>query len=205
VGVIAPLATGFLTLLALIVAVGAQNAFVLRQGVLRHHVGVVVAICALSDAVLVMLGVAGLGAVVTEVPLALRVVQWAGVAFLAAYGVMALRRAARGDALSAATEQAASLRRVVLTTLALTWLNPHVYLDTVLLLGSLAQAHGPDGRWWFGVGAALGSLTWFTVIGYGAGRVRAFLARPVTWRWVETGVGVVMLALAPGLALHAPA
>lgn len=199
------LATGYLALLALIVAVGAQNAFVLRQGVLGRHVGVVVVVCALSDALLVMLGVAGLGAVLTSAPLALLAVQWLGVAFLATYGLLALRRAARGDALDAAEQSAVSLRGVVLTTLALTWLNPHVYLDTVLLLGSLAQAHGPEGRWWFGAGAALGSLTWFTVIGYGAGRVRSFLARPVTWRWVETGVGVVMLALAAGLALHAPA
>ena len=171
-------ATGFVTGLSLIVAIGAQNAFVLRQGLLRSHVGVVVAICALSDLVLVVAGVAGIGTIVEEAPEAITVVRWLGVAFLTWYGVSSLLRARRPDSLRAASGGAGTRRTAVLTALALTWLNPHVYLDTVLLLGSIAQQHGTDGRWWFALGAGVASIVWFTCLGYGARRASGILASP---------------------------
>ncbi|MDN7120999.1 amino acid transporter [Nocardioides sp. ChNu-153] len=194
------LATGLVTGLGLIVAIGAQNAFVLRQGLLRRHVAGVVAVCAVSDAVLITAGVAGVGGLVDAAPLALEVLRWGGVAFLVTYGVLALRRATRGDALDPAAAAGAGARRTLLTAAALTWLNPHVYLDTVLMLGSVAQQEGPDLRWWFAGGAVVASLAWFTALGYGAGRAHRLLSRPATWRVVETLVGLVMLAIAARLA-----
>ncbi|MGX1566327.1 LysE/ArgO family amino acid transporter, partial [Streptomyces sp. NPDC055509] len=154
-------AAGFGTGLSLIVAIGAQNAFVLRQGVRREAVLAVVGICALSDAALITLGVGGVGAVVVTWPGVLTAVGWIGGAFLLCYGALAARRVFRpgGGGLRAEGEAAGSRRRAVLTCLAMTWLNPHVYLDTVFLLGSVAADHGPL-RWTFGLGAVLASLCW---------------------------------------------
>ena len=191
---------GFLTGLALIVAIGAQNAFVLRQGLLRAHVGVVVAICAVSDAVLIAAGVAGIGTVVEEAPVALDVVRWLGVAFLTWYGVTALLRARHAEGLEAARTSAGGRRTAVLTAFALTWLNPHVYLDTVLLLGSVANQHGDD-RWWFALGAALGSVVWFTGLGYGARRAAGWLSSPRAWQVLDVLIGLTMLAIAARLAV----
>ena len=191
---------GFLTGLALIVAIGAQNAFVLRQGLLRSHVGVVVAICAVSDAVLIAAGVAGIGTVVEEAPVALDVVRWLGVAFLTWYGVTALLRARHAEGLAAARASAGGRRTAVLTAVALTWLNPHVYLDTVLLLGSVANQHGGD-RWWFALGAVLGSVVWFTGLGYGARRAAGWLSSPRAWRVLDVLIGLTMLAIAARLAV----
>jgi L-lysine exporter family protein LysE/ArgO len=162
------LVAGFLTGLSLIVAIGAQNAFVLRQGLLRRYVGPVVAVCAVSDLVLITAGVAGIGAIVQHAPTALTVVRWLGVAFLTAYGVRSLWRARHAGGLAAAGGGEVRLRSVLLQITALTWLNPHVYLDTVLLVGSIAAHHGPTGTWWFGAGAGLASIVWFTGLGYGA-------------------------------------
>lgn len=193
--------TGLLTGLSLIVAIGAQNAFVLRQGLLRRHVALVVAVCAGSDAVLITAGVAGTGSLVEAAPLALEVLRWAGVAFLAAYGVLALRRAVRGGSLEAAGGGVGRTAGGTLAAaLALTWLNPHVYLDTLLMLGSIGQQQGPDLRWWFAGGAVVASIAWFTALGYGAVRARHLLARPSTWRVVETLIGVTMLVIALHLA-----
>ena len=153
------IAAGLLTGLSLIVAIGAQNAFVLRQGLRRSHVGLVVAICALSDVVLILAGVAGIGVVVDRAPWAVEVIRWLGVAFLTAYGVML---AAAGPAPAGprrrATAAVESRGGVVAKAVALTWLNPHVYLDTVLLLGSIAGTHGTPGRWWFALGACVASI-----------------------------------------------
>ncbi|WP_030419221.1 LysE/ArgO family amino acid transporter [Streptomyces sp. SCSIO 75703] len=188
-------AAGFGTGLSLIVAIGAQNAFVLRQGIRRDAVLAVVVICALSDAVLIGLGVAGVGAVVVAWPAVLTVVGWTGGAFLLAYGAMAARRVLRpAGALRAEGEAAGSRRRAVLTCLALTWLNPHVYLDTVFLLGSVAADRGPL-RWAFGIGAACASLCWFAALGFGARRLGAVLARPAAWRVVDALVAVTMIVL----------
>ncbi|MEU6672337.1 LysE/ArgO family amino acid transporter [Streptomyces sp. NPDC046727] len=186
---------GFGTGLSLIVAIGAQNAFVLRQGVRRDAVLAVVGICALSDALLIALGVGGVGAVVVAWPGALRAIGIVGGAFLLCYGALAARRVLRpGTGLRAEGEAAGSRRRAVLTCLAMTWLNPHVYLDTVFLLGSLAADRGPL-RWTFGLGAALASLCWFAALGFGARLLGRFLARPAAWRVLDGLVAVTMLAL----------
>ncbi|WP_051079535.1 LysE/ArgO family amino acid transporter [Amycolatopsis methanolica] len=185
---------GFGTGLSLIVAIGAQNAFVLRQGVRRHAVAAVVALCAASDAVLISLGVAGLGAVVTAWPAALTLVGLAGGGFLICYGVLAGRRALRPAAIGLTTRGAAagSLGSAVLTCLAMTWLNPHVYLDTVLLVGSVAADRG-DLRWIFGLGAMAASLAWFACLGYGARLLSPVLSRPGAWRALDVLVAVTML------------
>ena len=182
---------------SLIVAIGAQNAFVLRQGLLREHVLVVVVICALSDIVLITLGIAGAGAVFTVVPWLVEAVRWAGAAFLLVYGLLAARRAWRPKALAAsdAPAKSSSLLAVASTCLALTWLNPHVYLDTFVLLGSVGSTHG-DGRWAFGVGAAIASVLWFTLLGFGARLLAPVFARPVAWRVLDGIIAVVMIALA---------
>ena len=194
------LASGFITGLTLIVAIGAQNAYVLRQGLLRQYVGPVVAVCAVSDLVLIVAGVSGIGTVVEQPGWVLDVVRWLGVVFLTWYGIHSLRRARRPQTLEAARAGAPSLRAAVGTAVALTWLNPHVYLDTVLLLGSIANAQG-DGRWWFTLGACAASLLWFTALGYGARFAEPALATPRAWRVLDVLIGLTMLAIATTLAL----
>lgn len=193
--------TGLAAGLTLIIAIGAQNAFVLRQGLLRQHAGVVVAVCSVSDLVLIVAGVAGIGTVVERAPEAITVVRWLGVAFLTWYGVASLLRARRSDALRAADRGTASRRTALVTALALTWLNPHVYLDTVLLLGSIAGTHGDPGRWWFALGACVASIGWFAGLGYGARLAAPRLASPRAWQVLDVVIGVVMLAIAARLAL----
>ncbi|CAA9378231.1 LysE/ArgO family amino acid transporter [uncultured Nocardioides sp.] len=196
-------AAGLLTGLALIIAIGAQNAHVLRQGLAREHVGLVVAICAVSDLVLILAGVAGIGAVVEQAPWAITVVTWVGVAFLTWYGVSALLRARRNESLHAATGARSSRSGVAVRTLALTLLNPHVYLDTVLLLGSIAASHGSPGRWWFALGACVGSVVWFTGLGYAARAASRLFARSRAWQVLDVVIGLTMLAIAGSLALGA--
>jgi L-lysine exporter family protein LysE/ArgO len=183
---------GFGTSLSLIVAIGAQNAFVLRQGIRRHSVLAVVAICAVSDAVLITLGVGGIGALVLAFPTALTVIAFAGGAFLLCYGFLAARRAFRPSAMT--VTNAPGTNRVVLTCLALTWLNPHVYLDTVLLLGTVAANRG-DLRWAFGAGAVLASLCWFTALGFGARLLTGFFSRPSSWRVLDGLVAATMVTI----------
>jgi L-lysine exporter family protein LysE/ArgO len=198
--VIDPVLAGLVTGLSLIVAIGAQNAFVLRQGLVREHVGVVVAICALSDVALIVAGVAGIGTVVERAPTALTVVRWLGVAFLGWYGVSSLLRARRTESLHAATGRTTSRRSAVARATALTWLNPHVYLDTVLLLGSIAAHQGPTGKWWFAAGAGAGSVLWFSGLGYGARLLSPVLTRPRAWQVLDVLIGLTMLAIAVSLA-----
>lgn len=189
--------------LSLIVAIGAQNAFVLRQGLRVEHVGAVVAVCAASDAVLIGAGVLGAGALLLAHPDLLVVVCFAGAAFLLVYGATAARRATRpAEALAADASGARSgLVATVLTCLALTWLNPHVYLDTVVLLGSLSATH--DGyRWWFAAGAATGSVAWFAALGFGARLLRPVFARPAAWRVLDVLIAVVMTTLGISLAVR---
>ncbi|MGX6602344.1 LysE/ArgO family amino acid transporter [Micromonosporaceae bacterium Da 78-11] len=190
---------GFLASTVLIIAIGAQNAFVLRQGLRREHVLPVVLTCAVSDLVLVLAGIGGLGAVVTARPDAVTVIRWVGAAFLLTYAVLAARRALHPAALNPTEQAPATLRATLLTCLALTYLNPHVYLDTVLLLGSVAQRH--PHRWFFGLGAAAASLAWFTALGAGAHRLAPLLARPAAWRVLDALIAVVMLAVAASLVL----
>ncbi|WP_217209783.1 LysE/ArgO family amino acid transporter [Streptomyces sp. AC550_RSS872] len=192
-------AAGFGTGLTLIVAIGAQNAFVLRQGIRRDAVLAVVGICALSDALLIALGVAGVGAVVVAWPGVLTAVAWVGGAFLLGYGALAARRVFRpAGALVTEGDAAGSRRRAVLTCLAMTWLNPHVYLDTVFLLGTVAADRGPL-RWTFGLGAALASLCWFAALGFGARLLSRHLAKPAAWRVLDALVAATMIALGVGL------
>ena len=212
------LLAGFGLGLSLIVAIGAQNVFVLRQGIRKQHVWLVVAICAISDAVLIAAGVAGAGAAIASVPWLVTAVRWAGAAFLLGYAVLAARRAWKpahdgaqleGDGGTEVTgasdlvpKTTTALRTTALTALALTWLNPHVYLDTVLLVGSVAATHG-DERWVFGAGAIIGSLVWFTGLGFGARLLAPLLSRPLAWRILDGVIAVVMLVIAVMLVLGA--
>jgi L-lysine exporter family protein LysE/ArgO len=192
---------GFGTGLSLIVAIGAQNAFVLRQGIRRDAVFVVVAICALSDAVLIALGVGGVGAIVAAAPSALTVVRLAGGGFLLCYGVLAARRVLRPATESPAGGGPAGSRwRAALTCVTMTWLNPHVYLDTVLLLGSVAAGHGSL-RWEFGLGAAVASVFWFATLGFGARLLGGFFARPQSWRVLDGLVATTMLTIGTRLII----
>jgi L-lysine exporter family protein LysE/ArgO len=185
---------GFAASLVLIVAIGAQNAFVLRQGLRREHVLPVVVICAGSDLALIAAGIAGLGAVVTSRPETVTVIRWVGAAFLLAYAGLAARRAMRPAALRPTDRAPATLRATLLTCLALTYLNPHVYLDTVLLLGSVAQRY--PYRWLFGLGAAAASAGWFAALGAGAHRLAPVLARPAAWRALDGAIALVMVLIA---------
>ncbi|WP_285136201.1 LysE/ArgO family amino acid transporter [Microbacterium sp. lyk4-40-TSB-66] len=210
-----PLLAGLGLGFSLIVAIGAQNLFVLRQGVRREHLLAVVAVCALSDAILILLGVSGIGLVLQAVPWLIVVVRWAGAAFLVGYGVLAARRALRPsgetlrvntgtptttDAGGTALRTRTTLTATVLTCLALTWLNPHVYLDTVFLLGSVASTHGED-RWAFAIGACIASLAWFSALGFGARYLGRWLDTPRAWRILDAVIAVVMFAIALSLVL----
>ncbi|NYJ76197.1 LysE/ArgO family amino acid transporter [Allobranchiibius huperziae] len=186
--------TGFATGLSLIVAIGAQNAYVLRQGLARDHVAVVVAICALSDAVLIAAGVGGVGALVASHPTVLTLLKFAGAAYLLWFGVRSLLAARHPSGLGPVVLSGA--RSVVATTLALTFLNPHVYLDTVLMLGNIANQQGSQGRWWFASGAALASVVWFCSIGYGAAASARWLVRPRTWQVLDVLIGITMIVIA---------
>lgn len=189
--------TGLGTSISLIAAIGAQNAFVLRQGLRREHVLPLIVICALSDAVLIFAGIAGLGFLVTSFPLILTVIRYGGAAFLLCYGFIAARRALRPGALTAQKpERNSSLRTAILTCLAFTWLNPHVYLDTVLLLGSVATAQGDPEKWFFGLGAALASMIWFSALGYGSRLLAPLFAKPLAWRVLDSLIAVMMIGLA---------
>jgi len=191
---------GFATSLSLIVAIGAQNAFVLRQGIRNEHVLPVVILCALSDLVLIMAGVAGVGALVTAHPQLLTVARYGGAVFLVGYGLLAARRAIRPATLTPSDAGPARLTAVLLTCLALTFLNPHVYLDTVVLLGTLASQQG-DARWRFGTGAAAASLVWFFGLGFGARRLAGLFAKPSTWRVLDGVIALTMIGLGVSLAL----
>src|SRR5690554_1830884 len=226
----------------LIIAIGAQNVFVLRQGIRREHIALVIAICAVSDVVLILAGVGSLGAVVERVPWLTDAVTWGGAVFLVVYGLLAARRAfARqsraleldvpggagaangevggtdaspdGGARDGSTAETPSLVRaetatagrdralpVALTALALTWLNPHVYLDTVFLLGSVAATHGEE-RWLFALGASIASLVWFTALGVGARWLGPYLRTPGAWRVLDGVIAVIMFALAVSLVV----
>jgi len=218
-----PFLTGLGVGLSLIIAIGAQNAFVLRQGIRRQHVFIVALICAASDAVLISAGVVGVGVALETVPWLVTVVRWVGVAFLVTYAFLALRRAYKpsGDALQAAADAptgdasapgtptggtalatrpaTSSLLAVAGATLAITWLNPHVYLDTVVFLGSVAQAQGPA-RWIFAAGCITGSFLWFFALAYGARLLGRWLSSPRAWRILDVVVAVFMLVIAGILA-----
>lgn len=195
--------TGLATSLALIIAIGAQNAFVLRQGILRQHVLPIVAFCAVSDAALIALGVGGAGALIQSHPVLLAVARYGGAAFLMAYGAFAARRAWQGNAMHVQAQSSGSVRAALAMCFAFTFLNPHVYLDTVVLLGAIASQRGEEGRWVFGIGAMTASLFWFSALGFGARFLAPWFERVIAWRILDSLIAVVMLTLAATLLLSA--
>ena len=193
------LVAGFALGFSLILAIGAQNAFVLRQGLRREHVLPVVLVCAISDAVLVTAGILGFGALARAVPGLETVMRFGGAAFLIWYGARNFIAAWRGGEVLEAGAAAGSLRRALLTCLALTWLNPHVYLDTVVLLGSISAQY--DDTLAFGAGAVTASFTFFFALGYGARGLAPLFRRPASWRVLDVVVGLTMWAIAAKLVL----
>lgn len=191
--------SGFVLGASLIIAIGAQNAFILRQGLLRQHVFILCLICAASDAFLIAIGVAGMGALIAGNRTLITIVTIGGAAFLLAYAFIALRRAMRPQAMRATGEGAPSLRAAIATCLAFTFLNPHVYLDTVILLGSLSARYEGEERLVFGAGAMTASFVWFFVLGYGARLLAPLFARPMAWRVLDLGIAVVMVLIAISL------
>jgi L-lysine exporter family protein LysE/ArgO len=188
---------GFAISAALIMAIGAQNAFVLRQGLRREHVGPIVAFCALADALLIGAGFAGLGALVGSAPMLSSALTLGGAAFLTWYGITALVRSARPGSLALdGAAGAISLSVALGSTAGFTLLNPHVYLDTVLLVGAVGASHPPASQPVFVAGAATASVLWFTTLGYGARVLRPLFARPFAWRLLDLFVGAMMLSLA---------
>jgi len=195
--------SGFGLGLSLILAIGAQNAFILRQGLRGEHVFVLCLACALSDALLIAAGVAGFNRLVEAAPWLAPAMRWGGAAFLAVYGARSFRAALSSDAALAPSEgPAGPLGPALAVCLALTWLNPHVYLDTLVLIGSVSTRFGPDAPA-FAAGAMTASFAFFYTLGYGAAVLRPAFARPAAWRWLEAGIGVVMWAIAAGLVLGA--
>jgi L-lysine exporter family protein LysE/ArgO len=195
-----PLILGFIASFTLIAAIGAQNAFVLRQGIRREHVLPVVALCTVSDIALISAGIAGVGALISAHPSALNIAKFGGALFLVGYGLLAARRAWRPSSLSPSEKAPARLIEVLVTCAALTFLNPHVYLDTVVLLGALANEHR-DERWLFGVGAVTASAVWFVGLGLGARRLAGLFASPLTWRILDGLIAVMMIGLGVSLAV----
>lgn len=192
---------GYLVAVSLILAIGAQNAFVLRQGLRREHVAAVVAVCAISDALLISAGVAGFGSLSAALPWFGEAMRWLGVAFLLAYGALRFRAALKGgEALRPSQTGPAPLGKVLATCLLLTWANPHVYLDTVVLIGSISAQYAPH-QLTFGIAAVMGSFSFFTALGFGARILAPIFAKPAAWVWLELGVGCTMWAIALSLAL----
>ena len=192
--------TGFGTGFGFIVAIGPQNAWVLRQGARREHLGMVIGICAASDAALIFVGTGAVRTVGALAPWVLEALRWGGTAYLVAFALSSFRSALRPGALGETTARPAA--SVAATTLGLTWLNPHVYLDTVLMLGTVTNNFGPT-RWWAAAGACATSIVWFTGLGLGARALSGPLSSPRTWRAVDAVVGCVMVGVAARLALGA--
>jgi L-lysine exporter family protein LysE/ArgO len=192
---------GLATGLALIVAIGSQNAFVLRCGIRREHVLPIVLFCAASDALLIAAGVGGAGALLRGNALLMDITRYGGALFLASYGLLAARRAWAGGHLHVEAQSSGSLRTALAACFALTFLNPHVYLDAVVLLGSLANQRGETGHWVFGVGAMCGSVLWFSALGFGARLLAPWFEKAIAWRILDSLIAVVMLTLALSLLL----
>jgi L-lysine exporter family protein LysE/ArgO len=190
---------GFVTGLSLIIAIGAQNAFILRQGLTRRYVFLIVSICAISDALLISLGTFGLGALIQAIPHLLEILRWLGVAYLVWFGSTAVRKALANNSLTVADENQVSLKKTLLLTLGFTFLNPHVYLDTVILVGGVANQFG-DNKWFFALGAIIASLTWFFSLGLAASKLAVVMAKPIFWKILDIFIAVVMFSLAINLA-----
>ena len=192
---------GFFTGLSLIVAIGAQNAFVIRQGLLRSHVLLVVIVCSVSDALLIVLGTGGLGKVVQSNPDLLTFIRWFGVVYLTWFGIKSLRSAFKENQLLATGQAEISWKRILTTVLALTYLNPHVYLDTVIFVGSIANQFDGD-KWFFALGASLASVVWFSTIGFGARAASHLMSKPIFWRILDISIALIMFSIALTLAIY---
>lgn len=190
---------GLFTGLSLIIAIGAQNAFVIRQGLTRRHVFAVVAICTIIDASLIALGIGGLGAAIQGLPWLLEVIRWFGVAYLTWFGIKSIISATKSESLDASGVESKSLGKVIATVVTLSLLNPHVYLDTVIFVGGVGNTFG-ENRWSFALGAMLASALWFTGIGYGAKAASRFMSKPIFWKVLDSLIAVIMFTLAVTLA-----
>jgi len=192
---------GFLTGLSLIVAIGAQNAYVIRQGLLRSHVPLVVAVCSISDALLIYLGTGGLGRIVQSNPDLLALIRWFGVCYLTWFGIKSLRSAFKENQLLAKGQAESSWKTILASVLALTYLNPHVYLDTVIFVGSIANQFESN-KWYFALGASAASVLWFSSIGFGAHAASRFMSKPIFWRILDSTIALVMFSIAATLAFY---
>ncbi len=188
-----------LTSMSLIMAIGAQNAFVIRQALTRKHVLPMVIICAIADATFIVLGIAGLGAVVQGLPWLMEILRWFGVVYLTWFGINSLRSAFKGDSLQAQGTESKNLKQVVISVLGFTFLNPHFYLDTVILLGSIGNSFG-ENKWIFAAGATLGSIIWFFSIGFGARAASRFMSKPIFWKVLDIVIAAIMFGIAILLA-----
>jgi L-lysine exporter family protein LysE/ArgO len=193
--------SGVLSGFALIIAIGAQNAFVIRQGLLRQHVLTVVLFCAISDALLIAAGTAGLGKVIESAPEVLEIVRWFGVTYLIFFGLKSLRSAFRHNTLTLEQGNLVSRKRTILTVLGLTFLNPHVYLDTVIFLGSIANQFPAD-KWFFSAGAMTASFLWFFFIGFGSKMAARFMVKVIFWKVLDLAVAIIMFTLATYLTFY---
>jgi L-lysine exporter family protein LysE/ArgO len=187
--------TGFVSGLALIIAIGAQNAFVLRQGLKRQNILAVVLFCAVSDAMLIGAGILGLGAVIESVPWLLFVLRFAGAGYLVWFGIGSIRKAISPSILEVSGQAKSDLTKAIGAAAALTFLNPHVYIDTVILLGSIGNQFVDD-RWWFWLGASIGSFVWFFSLGYLARLLAPFTSSLKFWRVLDSLIAVVMFSIA---------
>jgi L-lysine exporter family protein LysE/ArgO len=192
---------GLLAGLSLIIAIGAQNAFVIRQGLTKKYVLLTVAICSASDALLIVLGAGGLGALIKSNSAVLEIIRWFGVAYLIWFGIKSAKSVFKNEVLTSAGAASASRKQVIATVLALTFLNPHVYLDTVILLGSISNQFGSD-KWYFTAGAALASILWFTAIGFGAKSASRFMSKPIFWKILDSIITAIMFSIAAFLAFY---
>jgi len=198
---IAPaIVSGLFTGLSLIIAIGAQNAFVIRQGLAGKFVLPVALLSAFLDVGLILLGVAGLGALLESVPFLLGLVRWLGAGYLIWFGISSLRRANSGASMDVSGQGTASLSGALVLTATFSLLNPHVYLDTVVFLGAIAAQFG-DARWWFALGASIASIVWFLSLAYGAKSLSRFVTKPSFWKVLDRVIAGVMFALALGLIL----
>jgi L-lysine exporter family protein LysE/ArgO len=193
--------TGLLLGGSLIIAIGSQNAYVLKQGLLKSHVFLICLICALSDALLITLGTSGVGAIIKQNPEWLKWISWFGAAYLSLFALLSFRAAFNGETLQAASSNQTKqkTKTVIATVLALTFLNPHVYLDTVLLIGSIAAPYTTDDRLLFTLGAVSASFLWFFSLGYGARFLSPLFAKPMAWKVLNFMIGIVMLWIAYSL------
>ncbi|CAB4733939.1 unannotated protein [freshwater metagenome] len=192
---------GLLTGFSLIIAIGAQNAFVIRQGLTKRYVLLTVAICSASDALLIFLGAGGLGRIIKSNDTALEFIRWFGVIYLIWFGIKSAKSVFQNQVLTAASDASASRKNVITTVIALTFLNPHVYLDTVILLGSISNQFG-ENKWFFASGASIASLIWFTAIGYGAKSASRYMSRPIFWKVLDSIITAIMFSIAAFLAFY---